>query len=399
MIDPRQFYRKMDKMLARISREEADGQFLQHILDELVTSFGTELNFGNGHMYRELFGALELLHTTGVTGIFPARIPVNDPSIQHVLSHGSFVYETATEIPDWFDPGADNSAEFVAIRIDGPPGFRFLYLFTLKQGWIRDEIAFCLNGIRFALNYRLKSDAAQSELDTAATIQRSLLPKNVPSFPGWDIAARSQPAEAVGGDFYDFIPLGEDLLGIAIGDASGHGLAAALLVRDVLMGIRMGVGTNLKMLYTMKKLNRVLHGTTFSTRFISVFYCELHRHGGLLYTNAGHTSGLIITQDTVIELKPTGTVMGPLLDIPLERAYGEVPEDGIMILYTDGITERVYEDGTPFDTSGLIEQVRKHAKSDAAEIVERVFEYAHSLEHESDLLEDDSTLLVIKRTG
>jgi hypothetical protein len=115
MIDPRQFYRKMDKMLARISREEADGQFLQHILDELVTSFGTELNFGNGHMYRELFGALELLHTTGVTDIFPARIPVNDPSIQHVLSHGSFVYETATEIPDWFEPGDDDSAEFVAI--------------------------------------------------------------------------------------------------------------------------------------------------------------------------------------------------------------------------------------------------------------------------------------------
>ena len=121
---------------------------------------------------------------------------------------------------------------------------------------------------------------------------------------------------------YDFIPLGEDLLGIAIGDASGHGLAAAILVRDVLMGIRMGVGTNLKMLYTMKKLNRVLHGTTFSTRFISVFYCELHRHGGLLYANAGHTSGLIITEDTVAELGPTGTVMGPLLDIPLERAYG-----------------------------------------------------------------------------
>jgi len=70
-----------------------------------------------------------------------------------------------------------------------------------------------------------------------------------------------------------------------------------------------------------------------------------------------------------------------------------------MILYTDGITERVYEDGTPFDTSGLTEQVRKHTKCDAAEIVERVFEYAHSLEHESDLLEDDSTLLVIKRTG
>lgn len=93
------------------------------------------------------------------------------------------------------------------------------------------------------------------------------------------------------------------------------------------MGIRMGVGTNLKMLYTMKKLNRVLHGTTFSTRFISVFYCELHRHGGLLYTNAGHTSGLIITQDTVVgdidtQLPPS--VIGPMAGSTVGHEYSAI---------------------------------------------------------------------------
>ncbi len=399
MIDPKQFYRKMDRMLAQIASDGQDHDFLQTILDELVSSFGGELKFGNGHLYRELFGEFELLHVTGGTDIFPARISADDRAAQFVLKHGSFLFESEFEIPDWYNRNPQDAAEFVGFIVNGPPGHRFMFLFTLQEGWIRDEIAFCLNGVRFSLNYRIKSDAAQNELATAANIQRSLLPEKAPEFKGWDIAARYQPAEEVGGDLYDFIHLSDDLLGIAVGDASGHGLPAALLVRDVLMGIRMGVGTNLKMLYAMRKLNRVLHKTTFSTRFISVFYGELQQGGGLLYANAGHTSGLILTEDETISLDPTGPIMGPLPDIPIERAYAHIPEGAIMVLYTDGITERVLPDGSPWDTEGLIASIKQNAHLCAAEIVDNVFEYALSLEHESDVFEDDSTLLIIKHNA
>ena len=397
MIDPKQFYRKMDRMLARIASEGQDGRFLHRILEQLVLSFGAELNFGNGHMYRELFGVYELLHTTGAADVFPARLSTADPVILNVLAHGAFVYETADEIPSWFHPGPGDAPEFVAFRIDGPPGHRYLFLFSLNPGWVRDELAFCFNGVRFSLNYRLKADAAQGELDTAAAIQNSLLPQEAPNFKGYDIAVRSQPAEAVGGDLYDFLMLEEDMLGLAIGDASGHGLPAALLVRDVLMGIRMGVGSNLKMMYTLKKLNRVLHETTFSTRFVSVFFCELNTNGGLLYANAGHTSGIILHGDSIAKLDPTGPIMGPLPDIPLERGFADLPPGGIMVLYTDGITERVEPDGTLFEEEGLIRHVLKNRDEPAATIVDRVFDYAISLDHQSDLLEDDSTLLIVKR--
>lgn len=384
-------------MLARIASEGQDGRFLQRILEELVLLFGTELNFGNGHMYRELFGVYELLHTTGNADLFPARLSAADPAVLNVLAHGAFVFETANEIPTWFAPTSEDAPEFVAFRIDGQPGHRYLFLFSLKEGWVRDELAFCLNGVRFSLNYRLKSDAAQSELDTAAAIQNSLLPQKAPSFSGFDIAVKSQPAEAVGGDLYDFLTLEEDMLGIAIGDASGHGLPAALLVRDVLMGIRMGVGSNLKMMYTLKKLNRVIHETTFSTRFVSVFFCELHANGGLLYANAGHTSGLILHGDSVTKLDPTGPIMGPLPDIPLERGFADIPPGGLMVLYTDGVTERVEPDGSLFEEEGLIRCIQNNRDQSAATIVDRVFKYALSLDHQSDVLEDDTTLMVIKR--
>jgi sigma-B regulation protein RsbU (phosphoserine phosphatase) len=390
MIDPKQFYRKMDRMLARIANEGHDGRFLQRILEELVLSFGEELYFGNGHMYRELFGVYELLHTTGQTDVFPARLSVSNPAVENVLKHGAFLYESPSEIPSWYVPGKGDAPEFVAFRLDGPPGHRYLFLFTLRPGWVRDELAFCLNGVRFSLNYRLKADAAQGELDTAAAIQNSLLPQKAPDFPGFDIAVRSQPAEAVGGDLYDFLMLEEDMMGIAMGDASGHGLPAALLVRDVLMGIRMGVGSNLKMMYTLKKLNRVIHETTFSTRFVSVFFGELNSNGGLLYANAGHTSGLILHEGKIVRLDPTGPIMGPLPDIP---------PGGIMILYTDGITERNYEDGEPFEEEGLIRCILDFKDESAATIVKKVFDYALSLDHQSDILEDDSTLMVIKRSA
>ena len=384
-------------MLARIASEGHDGQFLHRILEELVRSFGAELNFGNGHMYRELFGAYELHHTTGDADLFPARLSLNEAVVINVLEHGAFLFETTSEIPSWYSPGPEYAREFVAFKIDGPPGHRYMYLFSLRPGWVRDELAFCLNGVRFSLNYRLKSDAVQSELDTAAAIQNSLLPQKAPVFPGFDIAVRSQPAEAVGGDLYDFLMLEEDMMGIAIGDASGHGLPAALLVRDVLMGIRMGVGSNLKMMYTLKKLNRVLHETTFSTRFVSVFFGELNVNGGLLYANAGHTSGLILHEYTITRLDPTGPIMGPLPDIPLERGFADIPKGGLMVLYTDGITERTEADGSIFEEEGLIKHILECRDLSAKAIVDRVFEYATALDHQSDLLEDDSTLLVVKR--
>ena len=396
MIDPKQFYRKMDRMLARIASDGEEGAPLPLILDDLVASFGEELKFDNGHLYRELFGVYELLHATGSQTVFPARLTEEDAAVRMLSEHGSFVFENPWEMPAWFNKPVDRAQEFVAFQIDGPPGHRYLMMFTLGVDWIRDEVAFCLNGARFALNYRLKHDAAENEMATAAAIQRSLLPKKSPLFEGWDVAARSEAADAVGGDLYDFIRLEDDLMGLAIGDASGHGLPAALLVRDVLMGIRMGVGINMKMIYTMKKLNRELNRTTFSTRFVSVFYGELDRSGGLLYVNAGHTSGLIITKESISQLDPTGPIMGPLPDIPLERGYAVVPKGAVLALYTDGITERVNEDGTPFEVEGLIDLIRKHSHRSASEIVWQVFNHVRTLEHESDMFEDDMTLVILK---
>src|SRR5258708_5402285 len=92
---------------------------------------------------------------------------------------------------------------------------------------------------------------------------------------------------------YSFADSDEDMLGLSIGDASGHGLPAALLVRDVVTGLRMGLERELKIAHVFTKLNRVIHRSTLSSRFVSVFYAELERNGNLIYVNAGHQPPLL----------------------------------------------------------------------------------------------------------
>ncbi|MDE2997149.1 MAG: PP2C family protein-serine/threonine phosphatase [Bacteroidota bacterium] len=134
-------------------------------------------------------------------------------------------------------------------------------------------------------------------------------------------------------------------------------------------------------------------------RFVSVFYGELDRRGGLLYGNAGHTSGLVIGRNSVMHLDPTGPIMGPLPDMPLERGYVHIPVGSILALYTDGITERVNPDGTPFEVEGLTALIQKYRDRSASEIVWQVFNHVLELDHESDMIEDDMTLVILKHTG
>ena len=94
--------------------------------------------------------------------------------------------------------------------------------------------------------------------------------------------------EEVGGDFYDYIPVTDKILGLAIADVSGHGLPAALQVRDIYMGLRMGLARDFKIVRTVERMNQIIHQSTLTSRFVSMFYGELELNGVFIYVNAGH---------------------------------------------------------------------------------------------------------------
>jgi phosphoserine phosphatase RsbU/P len=278
------------------------------------------------------------------------------------------------------------------------PG-RHLLVFLLSDGWIHEELDFALNTLRSALGARLTDERVRGSLREAARIQQSLLLEEPPPFPGYDIACRSLPAEEVGGDFFDFVGLEEDMLGIAAGDASGHGLPAALLVRDVVTGLRMGIEKDLKIPSLFARLNRVIHRSNLSSRFVSVFYGELETGGNLIYVNAGHPPALLFDPaGGVTALGTGGTVIGPLPEVRFRRGFARLDPGSVLVLSTDGILERRDAAGEFFATAGIERVVRESRNAAAPEILERLF--AACLDHgRGRVWEDDATLVVIRREG
>jgi phosphoserine phosphatase RsbU/P len=152
------------------------------------------------------------------------------------------------------------------------------------------------------LNYRLHAAVMKNNIQQAALIQQSLLPSSPPQITGYEIAAQSFPAEAVGGDFFDFTVFDNDVFSVAVGDASGHGLPAALMVRDVVTGLRMGVEKEMKMAESLQKLNNVIHRSALSSSFVSLFYGEIESNGNLFSVNAGHAPSFLVYNSKVIQL-------------------------------------------------------------------------------------------------
>ncbi len=174
----------------------------------------------------------------------------------------------------------------------------------------------------------------------ARKIQASILPRRAPAYGEFDIAGRSEPMEEVGGDFFDYIPLTEKILGLAIADVSGHGLPAALQVRDIYMGLRMGLARDFKIVRTVERMNSIIHQSTLTSRFVSMFYGELELNGVFIYVNAGHPPPFHIAANGMVRsLEEGGPVLGPLPEATYERGFVIMKPGDMLVFYTDGICE------------------------------------------------------------
>ncbi|MGH7452000.1 MAG: PP2C family protein-serine/threonine phosphatase [bacterium] len=400
MITPKNFYRKLDNLISKIGKEKTSKHYFASIVTELENTFGEDLRIVNGRLYKES-GESYVLASAPPDKTKSARLatklPIDSEPVRRLLKNGSYIYDDPSLS---IDPHINMQGEYAI-----PAAFtvrtktkRWIFVFELKSGWVREEVEFCFNAVRTALNYRLFSDSVTNEFEQAAQIQRSLLPATTPKIRGYQIVGRSQPADLVVGDFYDYFEFDEEMYGIGIGDASGHGLLAAMLVRDVVTGLRMGLEKEMKMVHTIKKLNRVLHRSTFSTRFATLFYGELERNGNLLYVNAGHPGPLLVRGEQVQELKANGTILGALPEIAVQRSYAHIAPNAVLVMYSDGIFERLNRAGEQFGIPRLKKLVLKNQHRSAQEIMDLIFNTVFDY-GQGKSWEDDATVVVIKRVG
>ena len=200
----------------------------------------------------------------------------------------------------------------------------------------------------------------------------------------------------MGGDWFDYLPLGEGSLGLSIGDASGHGLPAALMARDVVIGLRMGIEQELKAAHALAKLNRVLHASTLTSCFASLLYGELEENGSFFYYNAGHDAPLLVTAEGCTLLRTGGTVLGPLPEARYRRHFAHLDHGALLALYTDGMIERRSSAGELFGLERLQSALHGGRELPAAALVERCFAELERFGGRGPV-PDDQTLLVVKR--
>lgn len=386
---------QVERTLEQIEAAESTRFTIEQIGTTIAKNFRDELGITGGRIYEindenfyELVGRFGESRE-GPLGIF---VPRDYKPIELVLENGVVVMDPT-------DPGVDPVLEeklgahrFAAVAAGD--NHSHILGFDVAEHLSREDILFSLNLVRYTVNQRLRADKYQSLIDEAQRIQQSILPQRVPQYAGFDIWGRTVPAAVVSGDFYDFIPISDNILGLAIADGSGHGLPAALVVRDIYMGLRMATDRDFKIIRTMEKLNHIIHRGRLTTKFVSLFYGELETGGILIYCNAGHNFPFVLRADGTIELlKNGGPVLGPTPDATYMRGFAKLSAGDLVCLYTDGIVEAHNEDDEEFSLERLEELVAANkdrlAEEIGKEVLARVMEWGPGEQ-------DDRTVVIVK---
>jgi len=392
MINPKDFYRKLDVLLTDIYQVKSKG-ILSNILRELLDFLGNDLHIVAGRLYEEDVNSYNLIISTGNEKYAPI-IQKTDKSIDLILKHGCYIFNERRD--RMHTSLAHESDTIPAAFIVNNEEKHWIFIFNLGTGWEREEIELSLNTVRKLLNYRISTEHFKNYIHQAVLIQQSLLPTKLPEIEGFDLAARSIATEIVGGDLYDFMVFDKDYFGVAIGDASGHGLPAALLVRDVVTGLRMGLEKHLKMPYALQKLNQVIHRSRLSTSFISLFYAEIETNGNLIYVNAGHPTPLLVKEFGIEEFTIGGMVLGPLPEVQLKRGFNIMDKGDVLLLYSDGLIERQNSAGEPFEIERLKQLALEKKSLPACQILDAIIEEAYNF-GDNEKWADDVTLVIIKK--
>jgi len=238
----------------------------------------------------------------------------------------------------------------------------------------------------------------EREMQIAREIQTRLLPRSMPQIENYDCSAMSVPAKHVGGDYFDFIPLPEGKLGIAIADVSGKGVPAAILTASVRSALQVEVRGGHDLVEVMNHLNEMVYRDTESNMFVTMVYAMLDpKTGELEYANAGHPYPLLFSSDgNLTELVQGGCFLGIGERMPYLSARAILPPGSILLLYSDGVTDTQANDGNIYGRKRLIATVRNQVGSSSEQIRAAIVKDTADFQGSAEQF-DDFTLVVIRR--
>jgi sigma-B regulation protein RsbU (phosphoserine phosphatase) len=239
----------------------------------------------------------------------------------------------------------------------------------------------------------------EEELNVARNIQKKLLPKAFPSIESYEIYGVNHSSKQVGGDYYDIISLDDQRIALAIGDVSGKGVPASLLMANLQAALRVLIKIDLPLNEVVSRLNHLIYENTTTDKFITFFVAILNiKTHELEYVNAGHNNPVLRKRSgELIFLDKGGLILGVLPEYTYELGQAKLQPGDLLLAYTDGVNEAVNEKGDEWGEEALYDLVRQHNQNEPIqELIDRILvaidKFAGNIPQA-----DDVTMLGLKR--
>jgi sigma-B regulation protein RsbU (phosphoserine phosphatase) len=246
----------------------------------------------------------------------------------------------------------------------------------------------------------LEKERMDKELALAAQIQRDFMPKDSPLMKGFEVSGLNLPCFEVGGDYFDFIPIDHERMGIVVADVSGKGVSAALLMASLRASLHTELNPGYNLTAMTGRLNEFVHRSSAANSFITFIFCELNlRTGEVRYVNAGHNPPVVLNGRGKTEhLDPCGLCLGMFPGSAYEAKQIKVESGDIILIFTDGLTESRNSAGQELGEERIIDFLRRNLHRPANDILQEL--KALFLEFTAGVDPfDDTTLVIIKRTA
>ncbi|MAT58140.1 MAG: SpoIIE family protein phosphatase [Melioribacteraceae bacterium] len=304
------------------------------------------------------------------------------------------------------------SASGVGRKIKIKGKYFYQYLLAVNSSNIDDELRYTLNIVATILTSKLKERRIYDQrknliedLDKAKQLLKSIIPEHEYEFHNYDLFGVTIPAEIVGGDFFDYLKIGEDedRLGIVVGDAASKGLAAAAEAMYISGAVRMAANFQIKISPLMRMTNQLINKIFADDKFTSLFYCELSddKKGLSLYANAGHNPPIFISSETkkITRLNPTGPLLGPAPNSRFETDSINFKNGDVLVIYTDGIVEAANSKFEFYEEERLEKVISNNFHKTPKEIALTILDDVNQFSTSRPKYQDDKTLVIIKRNN
>jgi serine phosphatase RsbU (regulator of sigma subunit) len=261
-----------------------------------------------------------------------------------------------------------------------------------------DEISRAVEAQRRAAAEKREAERrAAQELDIARQVQARLFPQRLPELESLEYAGACVQTHQVGGDYYDFLDLGQARLGLVLGDIAGKGIAAALLMANLQANLRSQCATAVEEPeQLLRSVNRLFHENTADNAYATLFYAEFDdRTCRLRYANCGHLPALVVREDGTVErLQSTATVLGLFAEWACTTTELQLCPGDVFAIYTDGITEAFNHRDEEFGEERLLDVLRRVRDRSPRQVVDAVFDEVQRFSGSRQ--RDDVTLIVAR---